>query len=146
MSEYLVREVPFGSPEYRECLKLRAAILRHPLGLNLTAEDTDGEAEQRHWAAMVSGKICGCLIVHRHGAGEMKMRQVAVDTKLQRGGVGKALVHAPEKCALDSDAKLMVLHARLTAVPFYERLGYARDGKPFIEVTVPHYRMQKVLP
>ena len=39
----------------------------------------------------------------------------------------------------------MVLHARETAVGFYEKLGYKTSGDKFIEVTIPHFPMQKEL-
>ena len=39
----------------------------------------------------------------------------------------------------------MTLHARESVVGFYERLGYAAEGSPFIEVTIPHRAMRKTL-
>jgi predicted GNAT family N-acyltransferase len=40
----------------------------------------------------------------------------------------------------------MTLHARQTAVAFYERLRYAVDGEPFMEIGLPHRTMTKELP
>jgi predicted GNAT family N-acyltransferase len=37
------------------------------------------------------------------------------------------------------------MHARKTAVGFYEKLGYKRIGNEFLEVTIPHYAMEKAL-
>jgi hypothetical protein len=39
----------------------------------------------------------------------------------------------------------MILHARETAVPFYERLRYSPVGDVFQEVTLPHRLMEKRL-
>lgn len=39
----------------------------------------------------------------------------------------------------------IVLHARETAVPFYEPLGYTRVGDRFTEVTIPHWVMVRAL-
>ena len=39
----------------------------------------------------------------------------------------------------------MVLHARETAVPFYEMLSYNKVGDCFTEVTIPHWGMVKAL-
>jgi predicted GNAT family N-acyltransferase len=36
-------------------------------------------------------------------------------------------------------------HAQLTAVPFYERLGYARLGATFEEAGIEHVRMELAL-
>jgi hypothetical protein len=37
------------------------------------------------------------------------------------------------------------MHARKTALGFYEKLGYSRQGEEFTEVTIPHYIMEKAL-
>jgi predicted GNAT family N-acyltransferase len=37
------------------------------------------------------------------------------------------------------------MHARKSAVGFYEKLGYEIEGDEFEEVTIPHYEMQKTL-
>jgi predicted GNAT family N-acyltransferase len=39
----------------------------------------------------------------------------------------------------------MVLHARETAVSFYQNLGYSRFGDQFTEVTIPHWAKEKRL-
>jgi predicted GNAT family N-acyltransferase len=55
-------------------------------------------------------------------------------------------VEASERVAIERGALRMTLHARQTAVPFYERLGYRVVGEPFIEVGIPHRAMEKSLP
>jgi predicted GNAT family N-acyltransferase len=37
----------------------------------------------------------------------------------------------------------IALHARETAVGFYEKLGYVVSGERFTEVGIPHWYMQK---
>ena len=39
----------------------------------------------------------------------------------------------------------MSLHARDTAVPFYNKLNYLQVGEPFIEVGITHFELYKVL-
>jgi predicted N-acetyltransferase YhbS len=73
------------------------------------------------------------------------MRQVAVLPSAQGHGIGTALVKKAEKVARQRGFKTMVLNARLTAVPFYLRLDYKKEGQEFIEVSLPHYKMSKEL-
>ena len=56
------------------------------------------------------------------------MRQVAVVNDLQGQGIGKALVKYSEALAQRLGSCRMILHARETAVAFYERLGYRQCG------------------
>ena len=37
------------------------------------------------------------------------------------------------------------LHAQVQAVPFYEKLGFSREGDEFDEAGIPHVRMSLVL-
>jgi predicted GNAT family N-acyltransferase len=37
------------------------------------------------------------------------------------------------------------MHARVTAVRFYEKLGYEVASEEFVEVTIPHRVMRKQL-
>lgn len=73
------------------------------------------------------------------------MKQVAVVPDLQRNGIGTAMVKYSEALARRVGFTRMVLHARETAVPFYERQGYSRLEERFEEVTVPHWMMAKRL-
>jgi predicted GNAT family N-acyltransferase len=73
------------------------------------------------------------------------MRQVAVNDKSQRSGIGSRLVAYSEEYAREHGYETMELNARQTAVPFYLRLGYEITGDPFTEVGLPHRKMQKRL-
>jgi predicted GNAT family N-acyltransferase len=53
------------------------------------------------------------------------------------------MVRFAEGKAAVSGFTSMVLHARKTAVRFYETLGYAKVGTEFIEINIPHFEMRK---
>jgi predicted GNAT family N-acyltransferase len=50
-----------------------------------------------------------------------------------------------ENLARDRGYKKITMHARQNAVGFYEKMGYRRVGDAFIEITIPHYVMEKDL-
>lgn len=141
----MFREVAHGSPEYWETAELRNCVLRKPIGLNFSAEDVETEKRYRHLACYCGDRLAACLMLDPSENGDIRMRQVAVVPELQRQGIGRALVHFSESWACDAGYRRMVLHARDTAVVFYERLGYSRVGDQFEEVTIPHWTMEKCL-
>lgn len=145
MTSRVVSEVEHGSPLYRECIALRLAVLRTPLGLSFTEEELQRESASLHLACHDGKDLVGCLVLVPLPDGEIKMRQVAVAPAAQGRGIGRSLVDAAETLARHRGFNLMTLHARTTAVPFYERLGYETVGEEFVEVTVPHLVMQKRL-
>jgi len=140
-----LREFEHGSPDYDQSVVLRLRVLRAPLGLWPGPEERGAEARLRHLGAFDGPLLVGCLMLEELGEGRMKMRQVAIDFTRQRTGVGTRLVAFSEEVARARGQREMRLHARRTAVPFYERLGYRTEGEPFVEVTLPHIAMTKPL-
>ncbi|HSI72957.1 MAG TPA: GNAT family N-acetyltransferase [Fimbriimonas sp.] len=139
-----IREVAHGSAEYWSTIELRMRVLRRPLGLDFTEAELSAESDEFHLAAF-DQELIGCLVLVPKESGEIKMRQVAVEPRLQKAGVGTALVLASEELARERGYALITLHARDLAVPFYLRLGYEIEGDPFEEVTIPHVKMIKRL-
>lgn len=139
------RTLHHGSADYLETVALRDDVLRRPLGLVFTPEQLGAEAGDIHLAAYLDDALAACLILVPLDNGEVKMRQVAVRQEMQSQGIGRSLVEESERVARERGFTRMTLNARLTAVPFYERLGYTAIGPEFLEVTIPHRRMEKEL-
>jgi ribosomal protein S18 acetylase RimI-like enzyme len=140
-----LREMAWGTPDYDASVVLRSHVLRQPLGLYPGPEERPAEAKLRHLGAFDGDRLVGCLMLEDKGEGRVKMRQVAVDFEHQRRGIGSKLVAFSEQVAREAGFREMVLNARETAVPFYERHGYEKHGAPFTEVTVTHFAMSKSL-
>jgi GNAT superfamily N-acetyltransferase len=75
----------------------------------------------------------------------VRLRQMAVPNNMQGKGVGRALMIFAENIARDLGYKRLSMHARKTALGFYQKLGYSVISPEFEEVTIPHYIMEKVL-
>ena len=140
----VISEVPHGSPAYWDTVALRDLILRKPLGLTFSAEELAAEKDSHHVACHRGERLVGCLVLRPRGD-DVQMRQVAVACELQGQGIGQAMVKYSETLARQLGFRRMILHARETAVHFYEKLGYSRVGDQFEEVTLPHWAMEKFL-
>ena len=70
---------------------------------------------------------------------------MTVDPGHQGRGVGKRLIAFAEKLSAEMGYREIVLHARESAVRFYESVGYVAEGEAFTEVTIPHRKMVKRL-
>jgi GNAT superfamily N-acetyltransferase len=75
----------------------------------------------------------------------VRLRQMAVLNDLQGKGIGRALMSFAENIARDQGYKILAMHARKNAIGFYEKMGYQVAGDEFMEVTIPHYLMEKKL-
>ena len=74
-----------------------------------------------------------------------KVGRVAVIASRRRGGVGTAVMERLHEIARAHDLPKLWCHAQLTAVPFYERLGYRATGAVFVEADIDHVRMERDL-
>jgi len=70
---------------------------------------------------------------------------MAVPNSLQGKGIGRALMIFAENIARDMGYRILIMHARKTALGFYQKLGYSAKGEEFVEVTIPHFIMEKSL-
>jgi GNAT superfamily N-acetyltransferase len=135
----------YGSPEYRQMVKLRDDILRKPLGLGFTEKELNEEKDHMLIAAFEEEQMLGCCMLVEEEAGTVRLRQMAVLNNLQGKGIGRALMTFAENLARDRGYKNLTMHARKHAIGFYEKMGYKVAGSEFVEVTLPHYVMQKPL-
>src|SRR6185437_2287260 len=135
-----------GSKEYKDAVDLRYRVLRIPLGLEFDPAVLALEYNDHHLCAYSDdNQLLGCLLMSPYKNGSVKMRQFAVEPEFQGKGIGKSLISFAEQWAVQNHFTRIELHARLTAVPFYLKLGYETEGEEFIEVTIPHRFMWKVL-
>lgn len=134
-----------ASPEYEGAKAVRQEVLRAPLGLVLNEKDTAGEETQLHVVAVLAGTTIGTVSLKGLEAGTMKLRQMAVSSRAQGLGVGAALVRRAEAETKARGYTRIECHARVSAIPFYEKLGYAQEGETFLEIGQPHIKMHKTL-
>lgn len=126
-------------------VNLRNEILRKPLGLSFTEEELEGEKDDILMGAFEDDRLLGCCVLTPMDAGSVRLRQMAVPKNMQGKGIGKALMIFAENIARDLGYKKLCMHARKTAIGFYEKLGYSINGDEFMEVTIPHFTMEKSL-
>ncbi len=141
----IVRIIDYHSEDYVREVALRHAVLREPLGLSYTEEQLQEEEEEIHFNAFLGEILVGTLLMRIISTDEIKMRQVAVWSGMQKSGIGKAMVFFSEGWAKGRGFRVISLNARVTAVPFYEKLGYTVRGSLFHEVTLPHFAMKKYI-
>jgi ribosomal protein S18 acetylase RimI-like enzyme len=146
-NEVVCGEVQHGTEAYALTVALRDAVLRKPLGLVFDPQELAQECDSFHLACRLDGNLVGCVVLkppldNRH----VRLRQMAVAKEYQRMGVGTRLIAHAEAFLGRRGYRQIVLHARETAMAFYERLGYRKEGDRFIEVTIPHFAMRKELP
>lgn len=127
-------------------VNLRNEILRKPLGLALLADELEKEKDDVLMGAFEDDdRLLGCCLLTKMDQTTIRLRQMAVPNSMQGKGIGRALMIFAENIARDQGYKRLTMHARKTALGFYQKLGYKATGNEFLEVTIPHFIMEKAL-
>lgn len=127
------------------CFAVRTEVFTAGQGVPAEIERDGRDDEAVHVVARVRGAVVGTARLRAvHGAA--KAERVAVLAAFRGHGVGAGLMAALERIAAAQHADELALHAQAAVVPFYERLGYAPVGAPFVEANIPHQAMAKRLP
>lgn len=140
-----LKQIDHGTKEYLQMVKLRNEILRQPLGLSLSPDELAMEKEDILIGAFDDDEMLACCMLTKADKNSLRLRQMAVQNNLQGKGIGASMMNFAEIITRDKGYKKLIMHARETAVGFYEKLGYRVVGNKFTEVTIPHYVMEKKL-
>ena len=137
--------IDHGTPEYQQMVELRYHILRKPLGLDFSEADLEQEKQDVLMGCFDDDKLEGCCLLTPAGNRALRLRQMAVGMGLQGKGIGRVLMHFAENIARDMGNEKILMHARHSAVGFYQKLGYQICSDEFEEVSIPHFVMEKEL-
>lgn len=140
-----IKQIDYGTSEYKEELELRHRILTKPIGLNLFNENLLMEAKDYHICAFNENRIIGVAILTNFDDGVAKMKHLAIDETLQGQRIGSKVVEFAESLAVKNGFREIILDARKGAVNFYQRLGYKKISSEFVDIGIKHIKMKKVI-
>ena len=140
-----LKQIDHGTKEYQQMVKLRTDILRKPLGLSFAPDELDMEKEDILIGAFDEDEMLACCMLTKADQNCLRLRQMAVQNNQQGKGIGASMMNFAEILSRDKGYKKLIMHARETAVGFYEKLGYKVVGDKFTEVTITHLVMEKKL-
>jgi len=96
-------------------------------------------AFNRFGAALATGRLL------EHVPGVAKIGRMAVRQNVRSSGVGRAVLDALLQAARQRGDREAVLHAQMSAAPFYGRAGFTPRGPIFEEAGIPHVEMMRGL-
>jgi GNAT superfamily N-acetyltransferase len=131
-----------------QIIDLRHAILRHGLPREAAVFAGDEADSAIHLAAIAGDAVVGCVTLHLNvweGEPAWQLRGMACRGDWQNRGVGRRLVESAERRVIEGGgSQLMWCNARVPAVGFYRKMGWAVMSEEFeIPTAGPHVRMIK---
>lgn len=133
------------SADRPSCLALRRAVFIEEQGVPEDLE-LDGEDDAcTHFIVIEDGGDVIGTARMKTTAGGAKAQRVAVAAHRRRHGVGRLLMDAIEAEASRLGLPRVTLSAQVSAIPFYERLGYVASGPVYDDAGIPHRDMARPL-
>jgi YbgC/YbaW family acyl-CoA thioester hydrolase len=130
----------------RDAQAIRSAVFvqeqKIPAELEWDASDTGcvhAVAYNRFGLALGTGRLL------EHVPGVAKIGRMAVAQSVRGGGVGRAVLDALTAAARQRGDREALLHAQISAAPFYRRAGFTQRGEPFDEAGIAHVEMVRAL-
>jgi ElaA protein len=110
------------------------------------ADEWDGLDDKAvHFLVVEEGRPVGTARMLLQPEGLARAGRVAVAQDRRGMGIGRLLMGAVHEAARTGGAARVSLGAQATAIPFYQRLGYAVDGPVFDDAGIPHRHMERIL-
>jgi GNAT superfamily N-acetyltransferase len=120
--------------------KLRQQILYPAETVSQMKMDEDDNGY--HFAAFHNNYIVAVVSLFQKGS-DFQFRKFAVEENMQGKGVGKELLTYIQNFAIAEGAKRIWCNARLSAIGFYSKMGYAQTGDLFSKNGFDYEIMEK---
>lgn len=134
----IVRTADFGA-DFDSIRAVRTAVFIDEQRVDRELEFDDRDAFCLHLLALDGAKAIGTVRLDIEYGG--KIGRLAVLAAHRGRGVGSALMEKLHELARARGLEALWCHAQVSAVPFYERLGYRASGPVFVEADIDHLRM-----
>ena len=133
--------------ELDRIIDLRHDVLRQGMPREAAVFDGDRDPAARHYAALEQEQLIGCVTLHPSrwdSEPAWQLRGMAVAEGYRSRGIGRRLLEFIDCELADSPVTLLWCNARVPALAFYRKLGWAVVSDVFdIPTAGPHVRMTR---
>ncbi|KRM72449.1 GNAT family N-acetyltransferase [Lacticaseibacillus brantae] len=133
------------SPIYQDSLAIRRAVFVQEQGVPENLEVDEDEAHAIYFVGYLDHQAVATARLLPDADG-FHVQRVAVAKAFRKQHLGQALLAAMTDYARQQQAHHLSLNAQVSAVGFYQRLGYTLTAKPeFLDAGIKHRQMRRDL-
>ena len=125
---------------------IRRAVFILEQGVPEELELDESDPSAMHALAYQDGQCVGTGRLVNLGNGQAQIGRMAVLSSFRGQGIGREMLERLVLAATAEGLSTLILHAQLTAMPFYEKLGFVGQGSIYEEAGIPHRNMMLILP
>ncbi len=128
--------------QIQDAFNVRTKVFVEEQNVPSELEIDELEAEAAHFVLYNEGLPKGAgrfRVVDNYG----KIERICVLKDQRKSGAGVLIMNAIEGYAKSFPLNLLKLNAQISAIPFYEKLGYTVVSSEFLDAGIPHKTMEK---
>lgn len=126
--------------DVKACLAIRKQVFVEEQGVDLALEIEGEDGAYLHLLALDEGKPVGTLRVTAKGEAA-KIERVAVLSSQRGTGVGRAMMQNILNILRDRGFEKAILGSQISALSFYQQLGFVAEGPEFLDAGIKHRMM-----
>lgn len=132
-----------GTALIEQARSVRQAVFIDEQGIDPVLEYDDLDSVCIHFVGTMDGEPVTTARLRPLGNGIGKVERVATLASARGNGHAQKIMLDIECVAKEQALNTLKLGAQLTALPFYERLGYEAYDDEFLDANIPHRMMKK---
>ncbi|MGL5940406.1 MAG: GNAT family N-acetyltransferase [Waterburya sp.] len=141
----LIKQIELNSELYKQACQLRYQLFYQSHGLSFDSVFNSPEPESIHLGIVEQNLLLAYGQLTQQNDQTYKIGQMVVHPNYQRQGLGKKVLAELIAIAKQNNANQIVLDARISAVNFYQQLGFKKilgTEHPSATTGVPHVYME----
>lgn len=129
--EIAVKLIKYQSLEYQQACELRYRLFYNEHGLSWNAVIDSSDANCFHAAIILQSNLVAYGQLSKCNQSNYQIKQMVVEPSYQKQGLGKQILLTLLNLAKQQGATEIALNARLSAVGFYQKIGFKTCGIQF---------------
>lgn len=106
----------------------------------------DDDQRAIHVLAQLNAQPIGTARLVDLGHDQAQIGRMAVLDQFRGQGIGQQILQKLILYAQEKGIASLVLHSQVSAIPFYEKMGFVAQGPIYDEAGIPHRNMMLILP
>ncbi|MBW4527860.1 MAG: GNAT family N-acetyltransferase [Phormidium tanganyikae FI6-MK23] len=125
---------------------IRTRVFQDEQGVDPAMEFDGLDQTATHFLAYDEETAIGTARIRFLDAHTAKLERVAVLANLRKHGVGRKIVETALEFLANKNISDLRIHAQISVVAFYQKLGFVTEGEGFEEAGIPHIKMNYKFP
>lgn len=130
---------------FSEAFSIRKTVFIDEQNVPEELELDEYDPQALHALAKFGMQFVGTARLVDLGNGQAQIGRMAVLAQYRNQGFGKQILEGLIWAAKEKGISSIILHSQVSAMPFYEKLGFIAQGPIYSEANIPHRNMMLVL-